>query len=45
MGVGLDLSENGRKGAFYREVQRLLFRVLSLNSPELARYNDIEHRS
>lgn len=45
MGAGLDLIENGRKGAFYRGVQRFLFRVLSLNSPELARYNDIEHRS
>lgn len=45
MGAGLDLSENVRKGAFYRRVQRFLFRVLSLNSPELARYNDIEHRS
>lgn len=45
MGAGLDLIENSRKGAFYRGVKRFLFRVLSLNSPELARYNDIEHRS
>jgi len=45
MGTGFNLIENGRKGAFYRGVQRFLFRVLSLNSPELARYNDIEHRS
>lgn len=45
MGAGLDLIENGHKGAFYSGAQRLLFRVLSLNSPELPRYNDIEHRS
>jgi len=45
MGTGLDLIENDRKWAFYSEVPRFLFRVLSLNSPELPRYNDIEHRS
>lgn len=45
MGAGLDLIENSRKGAFYHVVLRFLFRVLSLNSPELPRYNDIEHRS
>ncbi len=45
MGTGLDLIENSRKGTFYSEVLRFLFRVLSLNSPELPRYNDIEHRS